>query len=138
MVWKQADEPAPKKRETGETVERFMCTTFWDHHGVIYTEYLRIDRKEGHTVTNERYIEILYNLRKAIKCKCRGLLLSRVIILHDNATAHTARITLAFLANFWLYYFHPSAVQARSDPIRLLPVPFSENMIKNATVYQRC
>ncbi len=86
-----------------------MCTTFWDHHDVIYTEDLHTDRKEGHTMTKEEYIETLYIIHKTIKRKCPVLLSSWVIILHDNARAHTVRITLAFLADFgWIIFTHLS------------------------------
>ncbi len=42
-----------------------------------------------------------------VKCKLPGLFSSRVIILHDNARAHTARITFAFLDAFcWIIFTH--------------------------------
>ncbi len=69
ITWKQADEPAPKKVKLEKSQKRLVCTSFWDYQGVIYIEYQRVDRKEGYTATKERYIETLYNLCNAIKCK---------------------------------------------------------------------
>ncbi len=91
---------------------------------VIYTEYLRVDRKEGHTVTKEWYIETLYNFCGAIKHKRPGLLSSRVIILHDKARAHTARITRAFLANFgWIIFTHrPYSLDLAPSDYYLFPL----------------
>ncbi len=34
-----------KKVKVEKWQKRLMCTIFWDHEDVIYTEYLRIDRK---------------------------------------------------------------------------------------------
>ncbi len=104
MIWKQADEPAPKKAKLEKSQERLVCNTFWDHQGVTHTEYLRADRKKGHTVTKERYTDTLYNLYKAIKHKCPGLLSSWVIILHDNSRVHITRITLADFD--WIIFTH--------------------------------
>ncbi len=84
-----------------------MELVFWDHEGVLYTEYLRTERR-GRTVTKEMYVETLYNLQKAIKARRPGLLTKGVIILHNNARAHTVAITMAFLTDFgWITFQHP-------------------------------
>ncbi len=133
MAWKQADKPAPKKAKLEKPQKRLMCTTFWDHQDEIYTKYLCVDRKDGHTVTKERHIETLYNLCEAIKRKRPGFLSSRVIIFHGNAKAYISGMTLA---NFgWIIFTHPPY---RLGPTLLQPVPSAENMVRNATVYERC
>ncbi len=124
MVWKLADEPAPKKVKLEKTQKRVMCTTFSNHQGVIYIEYLLLERKGDHTMTKERYIETLYNLRTAIKCKHPGLLSSRVIILHDNARVHTTGITFPFLTNFgWIIFTHlPNSLDLAPSNYYLFPL----------------
>ncbi len=85
-----------------------MATVFWDHEGVPSTKYLRAEWKKGRIVTKEMYVESLYNLQKAIKAKCPGLLTEGVIILHDNVQACIAGITVAFLTDFgWITFQHP-------------------------------
>ncbi len=88
-----------------------MVTVFWDPEGVLYTKYLRVERKKCRNVTKETYVETLYNLWKAIEAKRPGLLTKGVIILHDNARVHTAGISVEFLTKFgWITFniFHTS------------------------------
>ncbi len=98
-------ETSSKKSETGEIAEEayvyhFLGPSRGDLHWISAHW-----RKERYAVTKEGYTETLYNLRKAIKCKRPGLLSSRVIILRDNARAHTARITLAGFG--WIIFMRP-------------------------------
>jgi len=54
----------------------------------------------GNTVTNATYADLFKNhLRPAIKSKRRGLLSTGVLLQHDNARPHTARLTVATIQN---------------------------------------
>ena len=71
-----------------------MLTIFWDSQELILEHYLERDT----TVNSVRYSEMLSTeLKPAIQTKCRGLLSSGVLLLHENARPHTAIHTLQTL-----------------------------------------
>lgn len=105
MVWKTVDEPTPKKFKTVPSAGKVMCTVFWNAKGVILQEYL----EPGTTITAERYCQTLHNLRKAIKNKRPGLLSKGVLLFHDNARPHSAKVTTDLLTAFkWDVFSHPA------------------------------
>ncbi|KAJ4448146.1 hypothetical protein ANN_10159 [Periplaneta americana] len=56
----------------------------------------------------DHYCETLRKLRRAIQNKRRGMLTAGVVLLHDNARPHTARLTAAVLTEFgWELFDHP-------------------------------
>ncbi|KAJ4438847.1 hypothetical protein ANN_14800 [Periplaneta americana] len=61
----------------------------------------------GETVNADRYCETLRKLRRAIQNKRRGMLTAGVVLLHDNARPHMARLTAAVLTEFGWELFHP-------------------------------
>ena len=63
---------------------------FWDMRGVLLVEFQEHDR----TVNASSYCSLLERLKTAIRTKRKGLLTQEVILLHDNARLHTARLTL--------------------------------------------
>ena len=63
-----------------------MATVFFDMEGVVHVEFMQ----KGTTINSASYCQTLNRLRKAIKEKRRGKLSAGVILLHDNATLHTA------------------------------------------------
>ncbi len=67
-------------------------TIFWDHKGVLL-EYCPKDS----TGTSASYFDTLIPLQKAIESKCPGLLKWKVILLHDNATLHSAKLSQSWL-----------------------------------------
>ncbi|KFD68825.1 hypothetical protein M514_19066 [Trichuris suis] len=51
--------------------------------------------KDGGTITGKYCANLLLQLREEIKEKCRGKLSRKVLLLHDNAPAHRAKVALA-------------------------------------------
>ena len=63
-------------------------------YGVVYHEFLPQDRM----VNKEYYLEVMCQLRKAIRQKCTELWKNQSWILHhDNASAHTSILVREFL-----------------------------------------
>ena len=53
---------------------------------------------KGSTVTGAYYANGLRKLREALKSKCRGKLRRGVLLLHDNAPAHTSAVVTSAAA----------------------------------------
>ncbi len=88
-----------------------MITIFFDDNGVIMSHFK--DARE--TVTAEVYIEVLRLLKEKIRKKCpdkwRG---NQFYLHHDNAPAHTAVLTLAFIGSSGIEMAPPPPVQPGS------------------------
>ena len=65
-----------------------MASIFWDNQGVVMVDYL----EEGRTINVAYYAEELRLLRQEIVRKRRGKLTRGVLLLHDNAPAHTLQV----------------------------------------------
>lgn len=104
MHWRRSGSPVTTKFKQTLSVQKVMCTVFWDRKGILLIDFL----PRGETVNADRYIETLRKLRRAIQNKRRGLLTAGVVLLHDNARPHTARRTTAVLREFgWELFDHP-------------------------------
>lgn len=104
MVWKTVDEPAPKKFKEQPSAGKVMVTVFWDTKGIIMVEYM----PQGSTITAASYFDTLMRLRKAIKEKRRGKLSKKIVLLHDNARPHSAKLTQTLLRDVkWDVFPHP-------------------------------
>ena len=91
MEWKHPGSPAKKKFKTQPSAGKVMLTVFWDSKGPILEDYL----EKGRTINSVRYSDLLANnLKPAVCTKRRGLLLKKVLLLHDNARPHTASQTV--------------------------------------------
>ena len=65
---------------------------FWDSRGPLVEHYMPRET----TVTSASYCDLLQNhLKPAIRSKCRGLLMTGVLLQHDNVQPHTAHATAA-------------------------------------------
>lgn len=95
MQWHLKGGPAPKKFKVVPSAGKVMATIFWDSEGVLLIDY----KSKGITITGMYYAEILNKLRDEIKKKRRGKLTKGVVILHDNAPVHTARIAMSAMAS---------------------------------------
>ena len=94
MEWKHLGSPVKKKFKSQPSAGKVLLTIFWDSQGVIMEHYL----ERGATVNSVWYSEMLSTeLKPAIRTKRRGLLLSGVLLLHDNVRPHTAIHTLQTL-----------------------------------------
>lgn len=88
--WKHTSSPPPKKAKVTPSAAKVMLSVFWDCRGVIMTDYL----PQGQTITGNYYSKLLVSLRENIKEKRRGMLGKGVRLLHDNAPAHSAHVSL--------------------------------------------
>lgn len=90
MIWKRADEPPPTKFRKSRSAGKVLMSIFWDADGVILIRYLSY----GETVNGAYHANLLHELRGAIKEKRRGMLRRGVLLLQDNAPAHTAAVAV--------------------------------------------
>jgi hypothetical protein len=63
-----------------------MASIFWDSQGIIMIDYL----EQGRTINGKYYADELWCLRQEIAHKRRSKLTQGVLLLHDNAPAHTS------------------------------------------------
>jgi histone-lysine N-methyltransferase SETMAR len=73
--------------QAGKTV----ASIFWDSQGIIMIDYL----EQGRTINGTYYADELTRLRQEIACKRRGKLTQGVLLMHDNAPAHTSQVAMA-------------------------------------------
>lgn len=91
MQWHKKGAEHPKKFKVTPSAGKTMATVFWDSKGILLIEYT----KKGETITGASYAITLCKLRDAIKEKRRGKLTAGVLLLHDNAPVHKARVAKA-------------------------------------------
>ncbi|GFS10871.1 histone-lysine N-methyltransferase SETMAR [Elysia marginata] len=96
MTWKHPSSPVEKKFKVMRSAKKIMGTVFWDSRGLLLFETLQ--PKE--TINAARYCQTLDKLREAICRKRPGQLTNGVILQHDNATPHTARVTQGWLEKY--------------------------------------
>ncbi|UYV65531.1 hypothetical protein LAZ67_3004610 [Cordylochernes scorpioides] len=93
--WKLPHEPRPKKARQVRSNVKVLLTVFFDCRGVVHHEFL----PQGRTVNKEYYLQVLRNLREAIRQKRPDLWKNKIWLLHhDNAPAHTSLLLRDFLA----------------------------------------
>ncbi|GFR66821.1 histone-lysine N-methyltransferase SETMAR [Elysia marginata] len=103
-TWNHPSSPVAKKFKVMRPAKKIMGTVFWDSRGVLLFETLQ----PGETINTARYCQTLDKLREAIRRKRPGQLTNRVILQHDNATPHTARVTQGWLEKYgWEILPHP-------------------------------
>ena len=88
MEWVAPSNFRPHKARAQPSAGKVLLTVFWDSRGVILTDYL----EQGHTVTGPYYAGLLRRLRDCVAQKRRGLLTRGVLLLQDNAPAHTSEV----------------------------------------------
>ena len=93
MQWQHVGSQPPKKARTQALAGKVMATIIWDVEGILLIDYL--PRKT--IITGNYYVEVLRCLLQAIKDKRRGKLSRNILLLHDNAPAHSAKMTQAAL-----------------------------------------
>ena len=101
MEWRHLHSQSKKTKAVPSAV-KMMGTVFWDAEGLILVEFL----ERGQTITAARYVQTLHKLLRALRDKRRG---RNIIILHDNARPHAARLTSEAIAKMgWDVLPHPS------------------------------
>lgn len=104
MQWKHPSSPCAKKFKVTPSAGKVMLTVFWDHQGVLLTNF----QKKDDRVNSLSYCKLLVKLRSTIRRKRPGLLTRGVILLHDNARPHTALLTREKIQKFgWELLDHP-------------------------------
>ena len=129
MTWKHPSSPVAKKFKVMRSAKKIIGTVFWDSRDVLLFETLQPVRnlttwrnlttcskpynlfetlQPGETITAARYCQTLDKLREVIRRKRPGQLTNGVILHHDNATPHTARVTQGWLEKYgWEILPHP-------------------------------
>ncbi len=103
MVWKIADETTPRNFKEKPSAGKVLATIFWGYEGVLLLEYCL----KGSTATSASYFNTLIRLQKAIKSKHPSLLMRKVILLHNNATPHSAKLTQNWRNQLkWDVFYH--------------------------------
>ncbi|UYV70083.1 hypothetical protein LAZ67_7001725 [Cordylochernes scorpioides] len=93
--WKLPHEPRPKKARQVRSNVNVLLTVFFDCRGVVHHEFL----PQGRTVNKEYYLQVMRNLREAIRQKRPDLWKNKNWLLHhDNASAHTSLLVRDFFA----------------------------------------
>ncbi|GFX95014.1 histone-lysine N-methyltransferase SETMAR [Trichonephila clavipes] len=114
MEWRHTNSPVRVKAKRIISTRKVMATVFWDRHGVLLVEFMQ----QGTTINAAAYCATLTKLRRAIQNKRRGLLTSGVVLLHDNASPHSAINIQNLIRSFgWEPIDHPpySRDMAQSD-----------------------
>ena len=88
-IWMKSGSRPPLKARRLQSAGKVLLVVFWDSEGVILAEYLR----RGETVTGNYYAGVLRRLREAVLQKRRGKISRHVLLLQDNAPAHTAKLS---------------------------------------------
>jgi len=95
--WITPGEPSTLTARPNRYGRKTMLCVWWDQKGVIYYELL----KPGETVNTERYRQMI-NLNQAL-CEKRSKYQKRqykMILLHDNAPSHTAKLVKEMIEAF--------------------------------------
>ncbi|UYV78738.1 hypothetical protein LAZ67_16002611 [Cordylochernes scorpioides] len=93
--WNLPHEPRPKKAHQVRSNVKVLLTVFFDCRGVVHHEFL----PQSITVNKEYYLQVMRNLREAIRQKRPDLWKNKNWLLHhDNAPAHTSLLVRDFLA----------------------------------------
>jgi [histone H3]-lysine36 N-dimethyltransferase SETMAR len=88
MQWIQKGKSPPKKARVVKTARKVMLSLFWDASRPLLADFL----SPKTTINGDYYAMLLSKLRDAIKEKRRGKLKKGVLLLHDNAPPHKARV----------------------------------------------
>ena len=90
----QLQRPRSKKARDVHSNVKVLLSVFCDCNGVVHHEFLR----QGRKVNKEYYLEVMRQLREAIRQKRTELWKNQSWILHhDNASVHTSMLVHEFL-----------------------------------------
>jgi len=97
------------------------------------TDYL----SKGSTVTGAYNADELHQLREALKSKRRGKLRRGVLLLHDNAHAHTSAVATSAAAECRYELLpHPPYSPDLASTLKLLFVPTAERTLEWHTFFK--
>ena len=102
--WLDKNAPRLQKALRSREAPKTMMTVFWDKRGVIYCEFL----PKGETIDSDGYVETLTRMKDHLRRKrpdkwrkrqdSSGL--RNFILQQDNASPHTAMVSLAWLGEW--------------------------------------
>lgn len=102
--WTATGESRPTKARRSQGSLKVMHITFFDHFGILVDWPV----PPGTSVNGDYYQWVLREkLRPAIRKKRPNLLNDGVILLHDNASAHTKRTVVEMLTEDWSWEILP-------------------------------
>ena len=102
--WKHPDSPPPKQFKSVHSAGKVIASIFWDSQGVIMIDYL----EQGCTINGAYYARKLRRIRQGIARKKRGKLTCDVLLLQDNAPAHTSQVAMPAMTECgFKTLFHP-------------------------------
>ncbi|GFR64451.1 histone-lysine N-methyltransferase SETMAR [Elysia marginata] len=90
MTWKHPSSPVTKKFKVQRSTVRVMATVLWDAKGVILLDIL----PKGQCINAAQYCSTLDRRERP------GLLRRGIVLQHDNATPHSANLTLQWLQRY--------------------------------------
>ena len=96
MKWHTTSSLVRDKANHTISTNKVIPTVSWGRHGVLLIEFMQ---KET-TVISAAYCSTLTKLRRTIQNKRHGLLTAAVLLLHDNATPHSAIRTQNLIRSF--------------------------------------
>ncbi len=106
--WHHEDSPPksrPKKFRQGPSLLKQMLIVAYDRSGIILVHSIAV----GRTVNSQYYHDFLQNNLRAALRKKRPHLLEDLILLHDNATPHTAHVVQDLIDSYgWEILPHPA------------------------------
>ena len=80
----------PKKFKMVHSVGKVMASIFWDGQGPIMIDYL----EQGPTINSAYHASELWRLRQDIARQRQRKLTRGVLLLQDNAPAHTSQVAI--------------------------------------------
>ena len=88
--WEQPASPSPKKFHRVPSAGKVMASVLLDSQGVIMIDHL----EQGRTINSAYYAGELSWLHQEIARNMLGKLICCVLLLQDNAHAHTSQIAM--------------------------------------------
>ena len=107
---KHPGSPPPKKFKKVLSVGKVIVSIFWDSQGVIMSDYL----EQGRIINGAYYADELRLLHQEITRKRRGKLTCSVLLLQENAPAHTSQVAMTAVTECGFEILpHPNIVLKR-------------------------
>ena len=91
MVWSKTGSAPPVKARRVQSAGKIMLSLFWDCKGPLLIDFL----PHKQTVNGDYYATLMGQLHDQVVEKRRGNLTRGVMLLHDNAPVHTAKVAQA-------------------------------------------
>jgi transposase len=101
--WKHSSSPRPKTAQWVRSKVKVLLTVFFDYRRIVHHSYA----PEGQTMNKEYYLEVICQIRDAVRRKRPNLCTSHNCqLLHDNAPAHSSHLIQSFLAKHGIPVVH--------------------------------